>query len=412
MKTQIEDFSIKNLFQCTSITGWVLLARPVIYLLFSRRRDLNAYSAVDFSAMVFILYAVVAFIVGIKSLSKSESGIGNLILSKSPITIFLVYSVLGIVSMFWSVLPTLTGFRAFECIAMTILIVAVIKDLFETSDLRYVILWSLIYCTWDTLWSILRIAQWTLNINVILQSSQMMSTSFFFLALYFIPRRWYNYLIIIMSIFSMSTVAYIGMGVGLISAFWQRGKSKMIAVLGGFIILLAAIAVGPYALVKNTIFFEKKEISIEETSGRDHLLNATINCVDHYPFGLGFFAAEPYVLYASNLGAISAHNSLFSAGMGMGIPGIITISIFFIAMGMVTFSKYIPPDYRAICIGCFCVAFMHCMGNPSVGTRVFGAWMPCMYIFVLISGMYVYGKYYETEEIEYNENNLGNSKFS
>lgn len=48
-------------------------------------------------------------------------------------------------------------------------------------------------------------------------------------------------------------------------------------------------------------------------------MDATIECVERYPMGLGFFAAEPYVLYAKNLGAISAHNSLFSAGMGMGI---------------------------------------------------------------------------------------------
>ena len=161
MKTQIEGFSIKDLVKSTSISGWVLLARPVIYILFSRRRDLNAYSAVDFSAVVFIFYAIIAFIIGIKTLSKSETRFGNAILSKSPISIFIVYSILGIISMLWSVVPTLTGFRAFECIAMTLLIVAVIQELFESGDLKYVILWSLFYCTWDTIWSIIRMAQWT-----------------------------------------------------------------------------------------------------------------------------------------------------------------------------------------------------------------------------------------------------------
>lgn len=87
MKTQIEGFSIKDLVKSTSISGWVLLARPVIYILFSRRRDLNAYSAVDFSAVVFIFYAIIAFIIGIKTLSKSETRFGNAILSKSPISI-------------------------------------------------------------------------------------------------------------------------------------------------------------------------------------------------------------------------------------------------------------------------------------------------------------------------------------
>lgn len=396
MKTQIEDFSVKDLIRSTSIPGWVLLARPVIYILFSRKRDLNAYSAVDFSAMIFIFYAFVAFIIGVRALSKSETGFGMAILRRSPISFFIAYSILGIVSVLWSVIPTLTGFRAFECIAMTFLIVAVIQDLFESGDLKYVVLWSLFYCCWDIIWSILRTAQWTLEIGNLLEASQMMSTSFFFMALYFIPRRWYNYLIIVMSVFSMSTVAYIGMGLGLISAFWREGRTRTIAMFAGFGLVIAIIGIGPYTILKNTIFFDKNDISIEETSGRNHLLEATIDCVENYPFGLGFFAAEPYVLYAKNLSAISAHNSLLSAGMGLGIPGILMLSIFFVALAIYTFSKYIPRSYKAIVIGCFCVAFLQCMGNPSVGTRVFGAWMPCMYVFALICGMYVYGKFYET----------------
>lgn len=396
VKTQIVNYSVSDLVKSTSIPGWLLLARPVIYILFSRRRDLNAYSAVDFSSMVFILYAFIAFIIGVKALSKSETGFGNTILTKSPIFVFIIYSVFGIASMFWSVIPSLSGFRAFECIAMTLLIVAVIQNLFETGNLKYVILWSLFYCTWDAIWSILRTAQWTLNISNLLEASQMMSTSFFFMALYFAPRLWYNYLIIIMSIFSMSTVAYIGMGLGLMSSFWKEGRTRTIAIFAGFGLLIAIVGIGPYTILKNTIFFDKKEISIEETSGRNHLLDATIDCVESYPLGLGFFAAEPYVLYAKNLGAISAHNSLFSAGMGLGIPGILILTVFFMTLTIITFSKYIPYNYKAILIGCFWVSFMHCMGNPSVGTRVFGAWMPCMYIFVLICGMYVYGRYYET----------------
>lgn len=240
----------------------------------------------------------------------------------------------------------------------------------------------------------------------------MMSTTFFFMALYFVPRRWYNYLILVMSVFSMSTVAYLGMGIGAISAFWTQGRVKTLTLFATLLLTMAVVFIGPYAFLKNTIFFDKKEISIEETSGRNHLLDATVDCVDNYPFGLGFFAAEPYVLYAKNLGAISAHNSLFSAGMGLGIPGIIIFALFLLSLGYCTFSKYISAEYKPIIIGCFCVAFMQCMGNPSVGTRVFGAWMPCMYIFVLISAFYVYSKYYESNELESDENNMGDKEFS
>lgn len=400
MKTQIEGFGIKDLIKSTSLPGWILLSRPVIYILFSRQRDLNEYSAVDFSAMVFIIYAFVAFFIGINSIFRSPVSFGIDTLRKTPLSLFILYSILGIISMAWSVNPSLSGFRAFECIAMTLLIVAVIQRLFETGRLRYVILWSLVYCTWDILWSIIRMSQWATEIGMLTEASQMMATSFFYMALYFKPRRWYNYLIIIMSVFSMSTVAYIGMGIGLISAFWEKGRTRLLAVVAAYGLFVAVVGIGPYAILKNTIFFDKNDISIEETSGRNHLMDIAIECVDNNPYGLGFFAAEPHVLYAKHFGAISAHNSLASAAMGLGISGIIVLSLFFISMGVIVFSKHIPRDYRSIMIGCFCVAFVHCIGNPSVGTRVFGAWMPCMYIFVLICGMYVYDKYFEPIEKE------------
>lgn len=404
MKTQIENFSLKQLLLSTSIPGWVLLSRPIINLLFSRQRGLEAYAAVDTSAMVFIAYTFVAFFISIRYLYNSYTSFGKEILTKSPIAIFILYTIWGGISMGWSVLPFLTGYRAFECLTMCLLIVCVLQALFETGNLKYVILWSLIYCTWDIGWSIIRKSQWSVDLFVILGASQMMSTCFFFMALYFVPRQWYNYLIIIMSIFSMSTVAYIGMGLGLISSFWQEGRIRVLAIFGGICLIIISIGIGPYTILKNTIFFDKNEISLEETSGRNHLLDATIECVDQYPLGLGFFAAEPYIIYTKGMSAIGAHNSLFSAGMGMGIPGIIIIGIFFLAMGRITFSRFIPTRYKSIIIGCFCVAFLHCMGNPSVGTRVFGAWIPCMYIFVLICGMYIYGKYFEpnNEDDTYN----------
>lgn len=394
-------FGIKYLIRNTTPIGWVLLARPVMYALFSRRRDLDDYAAIDFSALIFILYSFVAFFWGLKVIRDSNSNFGNNIIRRTPILLFGIYCVLGLVSMAWSVNYMLTGFRVFECVAMTILIIAVIQDLFETCDLRFVFTWSLFYCTVDILSALWRTSMWASDIRTYLESSQMMSTCFFFMALYFVPRRWNNWLIIVMSVMSASTTAYIGMAIGMISSFWQKGHRKLFVMMGAVALIVLVLYIGPYAILKDTIFYDKSDISIEQTSGRDHLMDTTFRTLDQYPYGLGFFAAEPYIIYATGMrGAISAHNSIFSASMGMGWPGIIVISLFFLALTKITFSKYIPSDYRPIAIGCFCVAFLHCMGNPSVGTRVFGAWMPCMYIFVLNCGLYIYGKYYETIHYE------------
>ena len=386
--------TLKDLFRTTTFAGWVLLARSVIYLIFSRRRDMDSYAAIDASAIIFILYAVLAFYVGYKTIFQNNHRFGRKVLFNSPLKWFILYSFLGIASMMWSVAPSLSGFRAFECIAMMLLIVAVIQQLIETGNLKYVILWSLFYCTWDIFFALIRASKWAASLGTLLAASQMMATTFFFMALYFTPRKWYNYLIMVMSIFSMSTVAYIGMALGAVSAFWTNGKAKAFTILCSFILLIALIWVGPYKLVKDTIFFDKNDISMEETSGRDKLMDLTIDCVKEHPLGLGFFAAEPYVIYSTGQFAISAHNSLFSAGMGLGIPGIIVFSIFLMSLGLCVISKYIPRMYKPICIGCFSVAFLHCMGNPSVGTRVYGAWMPGMYIFVLVCAFYIYGRYY------------------
>lgn len=398
MQSLNEKITLKDIIKNTTPNGWLLLLNPIIYLVFSRQRDLNDYSAIDTSAIIFILYSLVAFIMGIKVIYRTNSEFGKDIIKSSPIVVFIIYTVLCFVSALWSVNFKLTAYRAFECLAMTLLIVSVIQQLFETGDCRYVIYWSLFLCTWYVLWDILRSFQWATNIWEIFQASQMFATTFFFMALYTTPWRWYNWLIFVMSIFSMSTVAYIGMAIGSISAFFNKGKTKFIALAGAFILLIAVLAVGPYTILKDTVFNDKESISINETSGRDYLLEITLKTLEENPWGQGFFAAEPYVLYKAHFGAISAHNSLSSAAMGMGYPGIAIFAIFLIAMWVVTFSKYIDSRFRAILIGCMCVAFLHCIGNPSVGTRVYGAWIPGMYIFVLTCGFYIFGKYYENKE--------------
>lgn len=401
MKTQIEDIGLKDIFRLTSLPGWLLLIQPVLYIVLARKRDLNAYASVDTTAVVFIFYSFICFIVACRTVLMNYSDLlGKDVLSKSPLVWLLVYTLLGAISSLWSVVPTLTAFRSFECFATILLICACIQKLFETGDKRFVILWTLFYAVWESSWAIIKTIRWTTDLGIILEASQFTATTFFFVALYFTPRRWYNYLIIAMSVFSMSTVAYMGMALGLISSFWLNTKAKALATAAAFILVFASLIIGPYTLVKNTIFFDKEEISLENTTGRDHLMEAAIDCIYHYPMGLGFFAAEPYVLYAKHLGGISAHNSFFSAGMGLGYPGILLIGTFFIAMGFAVFSKYIDKRVKPILIGCCCVAFMHCMGNPSIGSRVYAAWLPGAYIFILTCFFYVYGRFYDEEDEE------------
>lgn len=386
--------SFYSLVNTAGICGWLLIIRPVIYLIFSRKRELNAYATVDASAFVFIIYAVLCFYFSLMQLNNRESYFGRNMISRSPIFWFVLYTTLGVISIIWSVNFQLTGFRAFECFSMLILIIAIIQKLFEQDDLEVVIHWTMLYVTVDIVFSLIRALSYTTDIKMLLQTSQMMSTVFFFMALYGTHKKWYHYLIMIMAIFSMSTTAYIGMALGCISLFWCKPKYRIHVLLGALVLGCLITIIGPYKFVKETVFFEKESISLHETSGRDKIMNVAINALSNKPEGYGFFAGEPYLLYTQKLGAINGHNSFFSAAIGLGIPGIMLISFFFLGMFRVIFSPHIQSEYKATLIGCFMVAFLHCMGNPGLGSRVYGSWLPAMFLCALACGFYVHGKYY------------------
>lgn len=391
--------SFCGLVNTAGICGWLLIARPVIYLIFSRRRDLNAYATVDASAFVFIIYAVMCFFFSLRELNNKEAGFGRRLIYRSPLFWFVLYTTLGAVSMLWSVNLELTGFRAFECFSMLALIIAIIQKLFEQEDFDIIIRWTLLYVTVDIVFSLIRALFYTTDVMMLLQTSQMMSTVFFFMALYDTHKRWYHYLILVMAIFSMSTTAYIGMALGCISLFWGKRKYRIHVLIGAAILGCTILIVGPYKFVKETVFFEKETISLHETSGRDKIMNVAVDALLQKPEGYGFFAGEPYLLYAKRLGAINGHNSLFSAAIGLGIPGIVLISIFFLGMFRIVLSRHIHAENKPTLIGCFMVAFLHCMGNPGLGSRVFGSWLPVMFLCTLVCGFYVQGKYYSRDRL-------------
>ena len=127
------------------------------------------------------------------------------------------------------------------------------------------------------------------------------------------------------------------------------------------------------------------------------MMEASIETIKENPMGLGFFAGEPFMFYSKGFSCINAHNSIFSAGIGMGYIGIIMMVVFLSGIGITVFSKYIPTKYKASLIGCFFIGFLHCMGNPALGSRVYGAWLPVTFLFTLICSFYVYGKYYKKQ---------------
>jgi hypothetical protein len=371
--------------------GWLLLAKPVLYLLTARGRDLDQYATVDASAAINIAYTFVCFLaVIVESTKRQHSRLGNAVLSKTPMFWFLIYTVYGFISMVWSVNMQLTVYRAFECLAMMLLMLMVWQRLFAKHNMDRVMEWCILWVGLQVVCQIISTLRWTTDPLRVLGASQTVATTFFFMALYHSHKRWIHWLIIVMAIMSGSTVAYIGMAIGTISIFWGKAKYKVpvfiFALLAGAFIYYY----GPQKFIKDTVFYDKEAIAMDQTSGRDQVMEVALISLQQNPMGYGFFAGEPYILYQHFRGAINGHNSFFSAAMGLGYVGIVLLFIFFLGMFRVTFYRGIPRKYRQPLIGCFFVGFLHCMGNPGIGSRVYGSWMPVMLLFTLICSFYAY----------------------
>ena len=385
--------NIKALAGTAGIYGWLLLAYPVLDLLTTRQRSVNAYAQVDSSAVVMILYTILCFVAIISS-GKNHHAFSLNAFFNTPMVWFLLYTIYAFFSMAWSVDFKLSGYRAFECLVMLLLMATVWQRLFATHNMNIVIDWCMLWVGLQIICQLLNYLRYTTNLADLIEGAQMVSTTFFFMALYRRHKRWIHYLIIVLSVLSGSTVGYIGMCVGLVSLFFGESKDKFPIFLLSMLLMLFIVFYGPQRFIKDTIFYDKPEISIEATTGRNHIMEAGIRTIKEQPLGYGFFVGEVYALHKNGIYVINGHNSFFSAAMGLGYVGIVSLFIFFLGMFRVTFFRGIPRQYRQPLIGCFFVGFFHCMGNPGIGSRIYGSWMPVMLLFTLICSFYAYNRKY------------------
>ncbi|MCK9159107.1 MAG: O-antigen ligase family protein [Bacteroidaceae bacterium] len=406
----------KSLLSMGGTPGYMLLAYPFIYLIFSRRRDTaDAYATIDLSAMVFIIYSFICMLVGLVSISNSnkerdENGeiiekdddndeddpkpsFPYLVLFKSPLKWFLAYTALGLISCLWSVNLALTIYRAIECFAMTIVMVATLNELLKSKDVNIAIQWSLWFVFIYILVRIFSYLRWTHDIDIILQACQMIATAFFFLALYH-AKQWYIKLtILIFSIFAGSTVAWIGIAAGFIGLAYGNAKKKSLLFTAIAIIVVAATMMGGKAFLKKTIFYDKEGVGAQYTSGRDKIYEYSFASAKKKPIlGYGFVSGETDLIKHQwhRTGVISTHDGFLSALLGEGIIGVIFLALFFIQVFIASKNKHIPVKYKPALIGTAIFGFFESIGNPGIGTRVFGAWISVMFTYILICSFYVY----------------------
>jgi O-antigen ligase len=400
------QIKIKNFLLAAGLPGFLLIFRSLLLMLVQRQRSFDEVASVDASASTQILYTGICFLVSVFYLSKNS--FGRFLLFKTPLAILFYYHIFGMLSFLWSVNSSMTLFRAFECIAYSLLIVSVFSELSKNYSFQQIIKWLTYYAVISIILGATArarlLGEGFFSVSSLL-SQQFNSTPFFFFALLLPLGLGARSLILSLSILSFSNTAYIGMALGFL--FLSKGNKYLKFIfygsMTGFVVLLYFVDYEKILL--NTIFYGKEGIGIEHTTGRDKIFDLAISVIEEKPLtGYGFVAGETFIINDNFKAAIGAHNGLVSALIGNGLVGGVLYILFFISVFLFLFKSKIEKLYKSVFLSSFTLIAIHTLGNPGIGSRVYGTWIPAIVIITFIVGLTTLLNWQK----EY-ENHLGNS---
>ena len=394
MKTK-QKLSIRDFIFGGGLPNYLLLFYPILTALVSRQRDFSEVSSIDSSAFIQGIFTCTVFIVSINELIKNKTF--RVLIIESPLKWFVSYILLGSLSALWSVNSSLTLYRAFENLSFLFLICASLSIVYNKyKSPEVLIYWVLYYAVLLIITGTLkRSLLWGLplwSIDTLLME-QMNSSPFFFLVL-LLPVGWFiRSIIISISIFSLSNTAYLGMIFGSLGLTKGKNIMKKILLLLILISILVIVNIGFEIILQNTVFYGKTGVGIEYTSGRNKIFEVSITEGLKKPLlGYGFVSGDTYVVNKFFEGAIGAHNGFLSAFLGMGIMGVIIFIGFFIKMLNISKSKFLPIKLKAPFLSSIILISIYTLGNPGLGSRVYGSWISSTIIMVLISLIYLHYK--------------------
>ena len=402
--------SLLDFFFIGGLPGGVFLFRNLLYVLVLRQREAGEMAKVDASAGVQAVFLVVVLLVGIYYFIHHE--LIRYFIGNSAFKWFFLFYGLGLISAIWSVDPILTLYRATEAIAYALLIFAAVYTIYckvgAEGLLRWLLWYSIYAIVLGALGRIKLLGFGAFGLGTFLEQ-QMTSTPFFFMALLFPLPLWIRVPILTISILSFSNTAYLGILLGTFALKEGSKYLKAIFFFGGISLLVILLYFGAGDVLKNTVFYGKKGVGLEYTSGRDKIAALSWEESMKQPLiGYGFVAGEISVISETRgSGVIGAHNGFLSALLGMGIPGALLLAVFLVKIWFTSKSEVFPPLIRSALYGSFLMILVHTMGNPGIGSRVYGAWIPSVLIFTVISVLYSHFK-----QLTLYANYLDNPEFS
>ena len=413
-------YYIKDIFDIAGLPGWLLIGYNVVLTVFARAKaDANA---VDFTAIIFASYALGAGLYCYRQLLRTpqSSHFFKYLFFKSPILFFALYTVWCFISALWSPNMVLTAYRAVECFGLLIVIIATIDRLIQETNIEGVVLWSVVYAFLTVVFDFVS-ALIKINMDYGLYHAQFTATIFFYLVFFYAPKNFFRYPVMLIALLCRSTTGYMGMATGLASLLFGSNKFKSWGLIMSLGILMAIGTLGIDKVLNNTIFVTKKEVikdgefDMAKTSGRDKIWERSIEMVEKKGkqwTGFGFVAGETAFTY-SFIGThvIGLHNGYLSAYVGTGLIGLVFFTLFMLGYFKSCIYKGYPGKIRSLLIASMCLVFFHTLGNPGLGFRVYGTWMPAMFIVIMTLGIKYSIDYRDIIEDSY-EDNLGDKKFS
>jgi len=381
---------LRLLIRQGGMAGYLLLLGNVLGLVTTRQRA-EGYDAVDGSAMIQVLYALVCFLCAVRYLTSPQNRPAARILVTNPVVFFLLYIVLCCVSGLWSPRPVYTAFMAFQCLAYLLLIVAALSEVNRRCSAQDVIEWGMLCIVWTILWSLLTgvyvSRDWQLFLYPF-RASHLSTGAFFFVALFLAKRRLFGSMVVAFVLLSVARSNYFGMAPGVLcGAMLGDRKSRLISLGLVAALSLSILIMGPEDVLLATLFRGKEGIGWEHTTGRDKIFALSWELVIERPWiGYGFVAGERDVMMETRgASVISTHSMFFSALLGVGFLGPLLLLLYFLGTWIPCLSDAVHPLWRFVFSATIFMVFVVSMANPGLGGRVYGAWLSAVMVMTMIA---------------------------
>ena len=294
--------------------------------------------------------------------------------------------------MIWSPNYILTGYRSFEALTSLLLITLVVQRLIYRLSFQNVIEWSIMWIIWIVLWSVMSKMKWA-GISYLLwpfKAGRLAVPVFFFIALFLTQKKFKKYLIIAFSILSFSNKVFFGIAFGMIGFFFGNVRYRGLFLILGMGIAMTFALWGD-SVLQNTLFYGREGIGMEYTSGRNLIWSLSWEHYLQKPLtGFGYVSGENDFLFKHFKGVITSHNFILSGLIGTGIFGGILLVIYFTSAFFTAVSNVFEKGkWKAAFVGTVIMAITISLTAPGVGARVYGSWIPVVFVITLISGMKV-----------------------